>query len=279
MKVLTCIAFHFRQERLHYLRQVLFMQQFLADAVHVFITTNTADPEELRAITSIAPATTDRFKFEVVTFDNLPNPWLLTWAHKVILAAKLDDPSYTHYLYSEDDIEVTPMNIDYWINARETLRPLGLYPSFVRVEWSDDYQDWVSTDIRQAVSIETTPHVSLPGGSYGYINFPNPYQGLFFYDRELMAEHAGSISFDILRYGNLENLDLTWGGGVAERANFAQTFMNVPNGFFSRNVAPYLPKYMMLDPRCFVHHLPNNFANLKPEVEFGKLRVKDIFCH
>ncbi|MCX7178087.1 MAG: hypothetical protein NTX56_04690, partial [Proteobacteria bacterium] len=83
MKLLACIVFHYKEARLVYLRQVLQMQQFLAPEVHVVVTTNTTDESELASIRAISPPNTDRYNFAIDSFGDLPNPWLLPWAHKV----------------------------------------------------------------------------------------------------------------------------------------------------------------------------------------------------
>lgn len=278
MKLLTCIVFHYKKERLCYLQKIVNMQQHLAEVVNVVVNTNTSDANELESIRLIAPVSSARFTFEIESFD-LPNPWLLPWAHKVTFARKMSDPSFTHFMFTEDDIEVAPVNVQYWLNARDLLRPLNLYPSFFRVEWSEEKKCWTSTDIAEPVSVSKSPRVRSNSSDYQFINLPNPYQAMFFYDRELMEEHAASETFDITRYGRIEMIDhnKNWGGGgVAERANYALTFVNVPPGFTSRNIIPFFEKYMLIDPRCFVHHLPNNYANNMPDIEFGKLGVNDV---
>lgn len=279
MKILICIAFYYKQERLQYLRQVLHMQQFLAPDVHTIIMTDTGDQHELKEIYSVSPPITGHFKVEIAIFNQLAHPVLLTWGHKLLLEQRMGDLSYTHFMYSEDDIELTSENVLYWLRAREQLHPFGLYPSFFRVEWSEQQLDWMSTDIIEPISISKAPLCRLPGGNY--MNLTNPYQGLFFYDRELMIEHVASQTFDVNKFGRVENIGINplWvGGGVQETANFALTFENVPRGFTFRNVVPYFEKYRLLDPHCFVHHLPNNYANDKPESLAGKLRVKDVLC-
>jgi len=281
MKLLTCIVFHYKEDRLVYLRQVLRMQQFLAPIVHVVVTTNTDTPSDLESIRSSAPANTDRFNLEIESFSQLSNPWLLPWAHKVVFTRKMKDPSYTHFMFSEDDIEVSPVNVQYWLRTREWLRPFGLYPSFFRVEWSEQRGEWVSTDISRPVSLAQTFQLRASNGNYHYLNMPNPYQAMFFYDRELMQEHAASHTFDIVAYGRVDTIDhnKNWGGGgVAERANYALTFVNVPPGFTSRNVVPYFEKFMQLDPHCFIHHLPNNYANSNSQVGLGQLPVNKVLC-
>lgn len=102
----------------------------------------------------------------------------------------------------------------------------------------------------------------------------NPYQGMFFYDRELIIEHFLSPSFYVSILGIYTNLPN--GSGVAEKANYGLTFHDVPKGFSSRNILKYFRKSKLLDAESFIHHLPNNYAN-DPEQEFGKIAVSDIF--
>lgn len=278
VKLLACIAFHYQEQRLTYLQQVLHLQQYLAPQVHVVVTTTTDDPEALARIATIAPPASARYHCEIEYF-SLPNPWLLPWAHKVVIAQKFGDLSFTHFMYVEDDIEVAPANVDYWLRAREALRPFGLYPSFFRVEWQEQRQTWTSTDVADPVSLARAPVLHSIYGDYQYLNMPNPYQAMFFYDRELMLEHMASESFDVIKYGQIENIDRFpgWGGGgVAERASHGLTFVNVPSGFTSRNVIPFLGKFRLIDPRCFVHHLPNNYANQRPELKLGKVAVQEL---
>lgn len=278
MKLLICIAFHYKESRLVYLSQILGQHQFLADEVHVMILTNTDEVSSISNIRSAISRNSEFFKIEIVAFLDLLHPWILTWAHKTVFREKIIDESYTHFLYTEDDLEISRRNIDYWITNREILRGSGLYPSFFRVEWNVAQKCWTSTDLTERINLQNVPKLSLIEGSRNYLNAPNPYQGLFFYDRELMSEHLDSPTSDINVYGDIEKIFLNeqWGGGVAERANFALTFDQIPLGFTSRTVVPYFEKYGLIDPECYIHHLPNNYANLLPDLSNGKLAVIDL---
>jgi hypothetical protein len=275
MKLFTCTA-HAVADKLPFLKQVLYMQQFLADEVHVYVMTNKTSQHDLEQIQAIFPPTTDRFNVEVINRDyqNLPSPWLLTWAHKPLMLEKFQDPSYTHFMYVEDDMEVTPMNFNYWIKSREILRPHGLYPSFIRVEWSDTRQDWALIDFIEGdkFSVSELPRVSYTDG-LGFVNLPRPYQGMFLYDRELMLEHIQDKTFDLFQCRpDWESaiLKTEWPMGLTEAAAFALTFTNVPTGCISRNFVPYFTKYRIIDPHCFVHHLPNKYINVEDKPQ-GKV--------
>lgn len=261
-----------------YLSKILRQHQFLADEVHVMILTNTDEESSIGNIRSAIPRYSEFFKIEIVAFLDLLHPWILTWAHKTIFREKFSDLSYSHFMYTEDDLEITRRNIDYWQTNREILRDSGLYPSFFRVEWNVELNCWTSTDLTEKINLERIPRLSLLGGTRNYLNSPNPYQGLFFYDRELMSEHLDSPTADINTYGDIEKIFLNekWGGGVAERANFALTFHNIPMGFTSRTVVPYFEKFGLIDPECWIHHLPNNYANSMPESRNGKVPMAHL---
>jgi len=265
MKILSTIAFHYNAGHLEYLRKVISGQNTLSDNIDIFVLTNTSDENEILSIRRLSEK-----NLNIVTFINLQNPWLLTWAHKQIFRNNIND--YTHFIYTEDDIELLPHNIEYWLRWRSPLKKYGLYPSFIRVEFSHLLQKWVMTDQQKQLSISSSPKLSLEEDSYHFINLPNPYQGMLFYDRELMLEHLASPTSDIQQYsGFRENLP-PHGGGVAERANFALTFENIPNRFTSRNVAGFYKKYNVFDPASFIHHLPNNYA-ANPDTSHGKIAV------
>jgi len=284
MKLFTCITFHFRADKLAYLQHVLSWQPRLAPSVQVALITNTVVEDELAAIAAVLPPPTDAFQCQIFNHgpQPLPSPWLLTWLHKPLMLKKYqDDPGTTHFMYLEDDHEITPTNIAYWLEGREQLRPFGLYPSFLQVEWSASQQEWTSVALfnDEQVSIARSPRLTTHDERAHYINLSKVYQGMFLYDRELMGEHIAAVSFDYSRYvPDLEaRFASSWGGGIAEAATDGLTFVNVPAGCHSRNFVPYFPKYRLLDPRCFVHHLPDKYANT-PDSPFGHLPVRQILC-
>jgi hypothetical protein len=88
---------------------------------------------------------------------------------------------------------------------------------------------------------------------------------MYLYDRELMLEHLSGPS---------SNPDFgPW--SIREKAAQGLTFVNVPKGFRSRNLVPYDIKRNQIDESCFIHHLPNNYAN-DPHSQFGKIPVDQL---
>ena len=155
-------------------------------------------------------------------------------------------------MYVEDDILIKRENIEYWINGREVLRNLNLYPSFLRVERKNGESDWYSTDAQVISYAKHLPKVSIVDTDYSFLNLPYPYQGMYFYDRELMTEYLNSAAYT-------PDSGSKW--LIREKATQGLTFFNFPNGFTSRNVIGYDIKNKRIDSRSFIHHLPNNYAN------------------
>jgi hypothetical protein len=262
--LLTCISFHYVESRLPYLRQTLATQPLLADRVRVLVITNTDEPEQLDAIRASFPPATEQFSCETYPAGVLDHPFDLTWVHKKVLTEVfLPDPSFTHFLYLEDDLELKPEVMAYWLTAREQLRPFGLIPSFFRVERAPSSTIWRSTDQFVRVCAPLLPHVEI-SPSLWFINLPNPYQGMYLFDRELAVEHAAGPAIR-KGFGRWE---------VRESAAQGQTFVDVPRGFIARNVVQFDPRDNSIPQHCFVHHLPNNYAE-NPDTVFGKLAMPD----
>jgi len=271
MKILATVAFFYKNERLSILKNTLKSLTNIDSNISIFILTNTTDPNELNLIYKL----TDH-SISIVSFIDLINPWYLTWTHKQIMREKFSD--FDYFLYLEDDIEVRYENFEYWIENRKLLSPLGFYPSFVRVEFSNYLQKWVSTDNIKPISISYSPRINIHNFTRQYINLSNPYQAMFLYDKELMEEHLSSPTSDVVKTVGL-NSDLPhWGGGVAEHANIALSYTNVPSGFISRNIVRFYEKFRILDPNSFVHHLPNNYAN-NPKEQFGKIPLEALLIN
>ena len=262
--LLTCIPFHYAESRLQYLRQAVASQPLLADRVRVLVINNADTPEELDAIRACFPPVTERFTCETYPAGVLDHPFDLTWVHKKVLTEVfLTDPSFSHFLYIEDDLEVTPEAMTYWLTAREQLRPFGLIPSFFRVERAQENSTWRSTDQFVRVCAPLLPHVEI-APSLWFVNLPNPYQGMYLFDRELAEEHAAGPAIG-KGFGRWD---------VRESAAQGQTFVDVPRGFIARTVVPFDPVENSIPPQCFVHHLPNNYAE-NPDTVFGKLAMPD----
>jgi hypothetical protein len=255
--LLACITFHFREERLKYLRQSAEAIASLQFKKKIIIVTNTETVSELDAIKAVCPKAINT-EVVIAKFPHLQHPWILTWCHKGLMKDGFESKSYGYFLLIEDDIEITRVGIKSWMEHRNSLRSTNFFPSFLRVEYSEKKKQWVSTDLKNRIDLTRSPRVEIRNSDFSYVNAPNPYQGMFFYDYELMKEHVNSHTFDYRKYGRFEDLDKYpgWGGGgVAERANHGVIFDSPQVGFYSRNLLPYRLKPTIVDPSILVVHL------------------------
>ena len=265
-KLAICVAFHFVEERLQYLDTISNHFSSLAEELTVVIVTNSNDPGNLSKTNAVLEG--KGFEFDYLIPTGLGHPFLLTWTHFVDFKEKIKDPSFTHFMYLEDDIQITKSNMEYWMQAREELRRRNFIPSFLRVEKEDGYEDWISSDCLRTFNVMELPRYQTGSDSDRvYVSLPTPYQGMYLLDRELMIEHLSGPS-SIPEYGN-------W--GIREKAARGLTFSKVIKGFHSRNLVPFSKTTGKVDEVCFIHHTPNNYANDKNRHDaLGSIKTDDL---
>jgi hypothetical protein len=262
-KLLVCVTFHFVQERLFYLHKISSQFASMCDELQVFILTD-AIHAKMDILQRLAEF---NITVKVVSPTLLGHPYLLTWCHLDIFRREhIKDETITHFLYLEDDILVTEENITYWIEGRARLRKFGVIPSFLRFEVSPANGEKYSTDVTSKVDPMAIPKVVFKELGYAYFNLPQPYQGMYFLDRELMEEHltSQSCSPDFGKWG------------IREKAAQGVTFLNVPKGFTSRNLIGYNVTLERIDERCLIHHITDNYI-VNSNTPFSKIRIRDLF--
>lgn len=246
-KLAIAVCCHFNEARLSYLDIVSNHFARLGTEVLVILVTNTSKLDELEKLESVVSG--KGFNYRFFTPETLGHPLLLTWAHFSVFKDLLLDESFTHFMYVEDDTLITSENMRYWIEGRELLRSYGLIPSFLRVEKKANDDRWYSSDCPHSFYINSLPRIKVKE-NLGFINFPELYQGMYLLDRELMHEHLNGSSYS-------PNSGV-W--GIQEKAAQGITFSNVPKGYTTRNLIPYNLDSCRIDERCFIHHVPNNYA-------------------
>lgn len=246
-KIAIAVCCHFKETRLSYLDRISDDFASLGAKVLVTIVTNTKNPNELKKLESVISGKGFDFKFFIP--DTLGHPLLLTWAHFSVFKDLLQDESFTHFMYLEDDTLITRENMSYWIEGRELLRSYGLIPSFLRVEKKAQDDRWYSSDCPNSFYVSALPRIRVQD-NFGFINFPELYQGMYLLDRELMLEHLSGPTYS-------PNSGV-W--GIQEKAAQGLTFANVPIGYTTRNLVPYKIDSLQIDERCLIHHVPNNYA-------------------
>jgi hypothetical protein len=272
---------HINLKKSKFLSEILDFENLPFDYITVDIITDKIDNSDIFHIKNFLPNQTKKLKINIINNDyhKLPSPWLLAWVHKKLMWEKFNESTVTHFMNIEDDLKINKNNIIYWVNSRRILRDYKLYPSFLRVEWDEDNKDWTSVDAVKGdiFHINKCPTVSIHQ-SYLYINIPRTYQGMFLYDRELMAEYINSNKYFIddafphWRYAiQFPNSPL----GLGEASHEGLTSHFVPTGCFSRNFLPLDVHLHNLIPDCFVHHVENKYVNLVNS-DHGKVPVNKL---
>jgi len=265
IRLAICVTFHYVEERLKYLAALGSRFGSLAQSVAVTIVTNTGSAAHHGQITEVFRK--DGIDVAIFTPTGLGHPFLLAWSHFVVMREKFKDESFSHFLYLEDDLLCTQEHVNYMLEAREMLRPIGLIPGIFRVEQNPRDLEWYCTDQLARIDMEKCPKVALPvENGLGFINLPLPYQGMYFLDRELMAEHLGGPS-SIPDFGK-------W--PIREKAAQGLTFVQIPQGFSSRVVVPFYANEKRIAQCCLLHHMTNSYV-LHPRTQLAKIKVKEIF--
>jgi hypothetical protein len=260
-----CITVHYSPDRIKYLETMGDHFSSLANKVDVFVITNAdSDKGEIQALDNALR--NKNFKYEFFVPHGLGHPYLLAWSHFSVFRKLVSDESITHFMYLEDDLLITKENIDYWIESLGDLMPHGLIPSFFRVEKNYANSRWYSSDAQEQFYFSKLPKVSRDS-SYVYINLPPCYQGMYLLPREFMIEHLNGKS-------SSPDFGIWY---IREKAAQGLTFHNVPSGFTSRNLVGFDLDRQRIDPRSFIHHLPNNYANrIPPDGRLGTIQVNDV---
>jgi hypothetical protein len=266
IKLAICVAFHYVEARLEYLAALGARFSSLAREVVATVVTNTDSQEHHQRIAAVFRD--QKVAFSTFTAKGLGHPFLLPWSHFEVMRERVKDESITHFMYLEDDLLCTQEHVNYLLEAREMLRPLGLIPGLFRVEQNPGDGEWYCTDQVERVDMGKCRRIALGIDSgLGFINLPRPYQAMYFLDRDLMLEHLGGPSSTPQLGGN-------W--GVREKAAQGLTFAKVPEGFSSRIVVPYYEDQKRIAQCCLMHHMTNSYAS-DPASRIANIRVRDVF--
>lgn len=273
LRIMAVVAFKFRAARLRHLLDVATGFAEYGDGAVDLVVTTTANEAELATLERLfVPLRTSglNMSFIHVAFDP-DHPYRITWEHKRVLRERfLADPAYSHFIYVEDDIRLSPLNFAYFRAYRERLRPHGLLPGFLRYEFNDTDHRTYLVDHRDPTPSADVPCVDLD--AVRFVNVDPPYQACLVLDRELAAEHVAGASFDV-------EASTIYGHGEAERANLAFGYEHIPpGGFSSRYVMPLDRGSLLPLHGSLIRHLPDNFTNRVPPVlRFGTLPVEAMF--
>lgn len=275
VRLLICVAFHFRKETIQYLLSIIagYLSYRVAQ-IDIIVHTNATgqDLEMLqREVAIYGIDCNDLLQLSVYVKEvaGLQNPWHLPWQHKEEIIDNFlnSNMKYTHFIYSEDDLLLDFNNFLYFLKYKPILQKVGLIPAFCVTECGKDGIVYAKEQFDK-IDMITTKIVSVD--NVWFLNHNNPYNAFFILDRELGEQYIASDSFDIQRSERKSNW---W---IAERAAMGLCFENIPKGFSSRYVVPVLKNTYSIPPYALVPHLPNKYAN-NPDSPIGKIPLNKLF--
>ena len=129
-KILICICFHYTEDGVQYLKDVL--NNCLSYPMDVDIIIDTNEDNE------IAYQFREFHNIAVAYHTKLEHPYHLTWQHRVHMAELIDE--YDYFMYLEHDMLVPYQNFVEYTKNFKLLYHKGFVPSFIRVEGANSKQ-------------------------------------------------------------------------------------------------------------------------------------------
>ena len=272
VRLLVAITFHMSQSRITYLASVLrSLADFPVSELRVVIITNTLDPSNLHILSALGSEVLQKDSVFVRTSGELAHPFELAWCHKSLIRDEFLMASWgnpTHFIYLEDDMQLSFNNFAYYVTYSRILGPRRLIPSFLRTEFNADRGGFVNVDNVKPMRLKNEPAVQV--GEYAFVNPRNPYTACFILDRELAAEYVETKSFQLKTSSDVCN----W--GVRERAAMGLCHEAIPNGFRCRLVVPVDRVKKRVPTGAWITHLPGNYS-AKLVSDFARIRMEEIF--
>lgn len=178
---------------------------------------------------------------EVIETEEKPGQWLMPWAHKSLLQEFLDS-DHTHFMYLEDDMEITQTNMDYWLDTQDLFdrNGLGFTPGFHRIEKTPAGVP-LSMDASARLKVRARPCITVEGQTF--VSLLQPYQAMYIMDRVMAQRHISSRYFHRGEHcpekplaqdpeqEQKHHLTRLLHYGYPESATLGNMFVDVPDGF------------------------------------------------
>jgi len=251
MTLLICIAFHYAENRLEYLKKVLdrFLNTYTCP-FHIIIDTNISETQE--NLKELFPLQINSNVIEISVHETLPHPHSLTWVHRFHFKENLE--KYETFMYLEDDMDLPYENFVNYLENFNMMWP-HFVPSFVRVE-SDAAGDLFSSD-HLLVHKQKWSEL-LQFGSKEFTRLHMDYCALWIMPRDAL----------IL---TMKDSFARWevNGDIRETAaSYILWELKVP-GLYEVNSEGKISE------KCYVYHLPNNYVNAEG-TPLGKMSLKSL---
>lgn len=232
-KLLVCIAFHYAEHRIPYLKLVVEEFDNYKIPFTVIIDTNSEATENIEFL--------KKEHINVVVHSNLAHPFHLTSQHKFHILNYID--LYDWFLYIEDDMVLPYNNFFQFTKKFKDLWPKYI-PGFIRVEqYNGPDSDKFSPDIM----IEINNGMVVEVDNKKYVNMPYHYNYHAFW---ILPKEA--IKDAIIEIGEQAFLEVT--ENRERSASFVIWVLNVP-------CLLSIDENGKLDSSCLSYHTPNNYPH------------------
>lgn len=255
-------AFLYQEERFCYLETVLkTLAEWPVDDIKIMLAVNQISNEKLDKLFALwARTKLSNVIVELIDISTI-NPYFLQWKHKDHLQEFIDS-QYTHFIYSDADIEIKYGVMEYWVKTKKLFDEykLNFIPGTFRTE---EFEGVVrSSDITYRTNIPELKIIKI--GTKKFFSPQEPFQGISIFNKEMAEEHLHSP------YVSTDSVGV-YGFGYSETGISGYIFHNTPEGFISRVLFP-IDNYT----KCWVDHLPSNYA-ANPNKEHGKIHAHTLF--
>tara|TARA_B100001564_G_scaffold355949_1_gene369188 strand:+ start:556 stop:1365 length:810 start_codon:yes stop_codon:yes gene_type:complete len=243
MKIAKHICFHYQEDRIPYLNQLIDAASLYEDDVDVFIHTHNNKKWLSEKIHKH-----DNLSIEIIEHNMKEHAYFLTWKPRKLMREQIKEDNYDTYMYVEDDILVSNSNIKYWKKNFVNLYQQKINLGFIRTEIKEGKEFW--TD-----SCGSNHHAMLKENNMLDIGIID-YCAFWIYSKELTARMLEIVKKPIkVNY-------------CREKAAFgANLFVSMPGTFgkelteivFNKTIIPLEDGKLPKD--CQVYHLPNNYIS------------------
>lgn len=247
--LLICIAFHYSEERLKYLQQVVGNIMSHYDVpLRIIIDTNSS-----KMIRRHLFAGTGTKQLEVHAHENLSHPFHLTWMHRWHIKRELNN--FDNFMYVEDDMLVPYLSFLFYQKRFNLLWP-DLIPSFVRIE---KYQgEEFVTDITEQIVIKESNIIHKDGAMFYPVPYPKDYHAFWIMPREALQQ---TMRPDFVRLSDSREIAASYPNWELKKKSVIEIYSEDGKWF--------------VHPSCFSYHITNNYAQ-DSSTQHAKIKIQDI---
>ena len=263
-QIFVCISFYFNPLKLVFLEKLLSTLLSYPTRADILVITN----NEIGTRKTLSDWGMPQVSVLWFNTTGQKQQFALLFAHRKPMQEAFISGKYDTFLYLEDDQIITWDSLVSWARDTALLEPHGLYPGFVRTEYSNN-GDVVLLDWKRDVAVDALPDLSLPAGARPlrfYVSVPRSFQGFWIASYNLMSKFVKHPTW-IKSFALEQQVPA---GSFPERSTWMAQLVDVPEGFQTNLVIPYDPAARKLFETSRVRHLRNGYSTQR-DSGLGKL--------